>query len=63
MKEGRDPDTYCNDTVVRIPKVATPEEDKKQKMDRAREMAEGYLKDPPLVAGRKSEAVDSQARG
>jgi hypothetical protein len=41
--------TYANDTVVRVPPAATPEEDLHLFRETGRRLAEGYLKDPPLA--------------
>jgi hypothetical protein len=61
VKAGRDPDglfrdgdavipTYCNDTVVRVPPAKTPALDKQLLRSTGRQLAEGYLKQPPLLA-------------
>jgi hypothetical protein len=63
VQDGRDPaglcrdasaviPTYSNDTVVRVPPAATPEEDPQLLRETGRRLAEAYLKDPPLVAVR-----------
>ncbi|MFZ3235585.1 MAG: hypothetical protein WA184_09470, partial [Stellaceae bacterium] len=44
--------TYCNNTVIRIPPAATPAMDKKLMLETGRRLAESYLKEPPLTAGR-----------
>jgi phenylpropionate dioxygenase-like ring-hydroxylating dioxygenase large terminal subunit len=44
--------TYCNDTIVRVPPAADPAADRQLMRETGRRLAEGYLKDPPLVAGR-----------
>ena len=44
--------TFCNNTVVRMPPAATPEADKALMRRTGRRLAEGYLKAPPLTAGR-----------
>jgi phenylpropionate dioxygenase-like ring-hydroxylating dioxygenase large terminal subunit len=40
--------TYCNNTVLRMPPVADRAEDKRRMRAAGRELAEGYLKQPPL---------------
>jgi hypothetical protein len=61
VKAGGDPDglyrygdvvipTCCNDTVVRIPPAKTPALDKQLMRETSRRLAEGYLKQPPLLA-------------
>jgi len=61
VKAGQDPvglsrdegaviPTYCNDTVVRIPPAETPALDKQLMRETGRQLAEGYLKQPPLLA-------------
>jgi hypothetical protein len=61
MQEGHDPaglyrhagtaiPTYANDTVVRVPPAATPEDEPRLLRETGRKLAEAYLKDPPLVA-------------
>lgn len=61
VQEGRDPaglyreagaviPTYANDTVVHVPPAATPEADQQLLRKTGRELAEAYLKAPPLVA-------------
>jgi hypothetical protein len=60
VKADRDPDgllrdgsaviaTYCNDTVVRVPPAKTPALDKQLMRATGRRLAEGYLKQPPLL--------------
>jgi hypothetical protein len=60
VQEGRDPTglcrdpetaipTYANDTVVRVPPAATPEEDPRLLRETGRRLAQSYLKDPPLA--------------
>jgi phenylpropionate dioxygenase-like ring-hydroxylating dioxygenase large terminal subunit len=44
--------TYANDTVVRVPPAATPEEDQQLLRETGRRLAETYLKDPPLATVR-----------
>src|SRR5437879_13163684 len=64
VKAGRAPDgpcrdtgtitaTYCNDTVVRVPPAPTAEDDQQLMRTTARKLAESYLADPPLLAGRR----------
>ena len=61
VQAGKDPEglfpdggavisTYCNDTVVRVPPAATPALDKQLMRATGRRLAEGYLKQPPLLA-------------
>jgi hypothetical protein len=60
VKAGTDPEglfrdggavipTYCNDTVVRVPAAKTPDLDTKLLRDTGRQLAEGYLRAPPLL--------------
>ena len=44
--------TYCNDTIVRVPPPANPAMDPQLRRETGRRLAEGYLKEPPLTAGR-----------
>jgi nitrite reductase/ring-hydroxylating ferredoxin subunit len=44
--------TYCNDTVVRVPPAANEAMDVQLMRETGRRLAEGYLADPPLAAGR-----------
>jgi phenylpropionate dioxygenase-like ring-hydroxylating dioxygenase large terminal subunit len=63
VQSGRAPDglcrdggvvaTYCNDTVVRVPPAPVAEDDAQLLRATARELAESYLADPPLLAGRR----------
>ena len=61
VQAGRDPaglrrdagaviPTYCNDTVVRIPPDVDPAMDHQRMRQTGRRLADGYLKDPPLLA-------------
>jgi phenylpropionate dioxygenase-like ring-hydroxylating dioxygenase large terminal subunit len=61
VKAGQDPQglfrdgdvvipTYCNDTVVRVPPATTPALDKQLMRATGRQLAENYLKQPPLLA-------------
>jgi nitrite reductase/ring-hydroxylating ferredoxin subunit len=43
--------TYSNDTVVRLPPAADPATDKQLMRETGRRLAEGYLKNPPLMTG------------
>jgi len=63
VQAGRDPEglcrevdtcipTYCNDTVVHVPPAPTPEEDQQLMHTTGRTLAESYIQQPPLVAGR-----------
>jgi phenylpropionate dioxygenase-like ring-hydroxylating dioxygenase large terminal subunit len=60
VKAGTDPDglfrdgsgvipTFCNDTVVRVPPAKTPDLDRELLRDTGRQLAEGYLRAPPLL--------------
>jgi hypothetical protein len=42
--------TYCNNTVVRVPPAATPEQDKQLLRETGRRLARSYLAEPPLLA-------------
>ena len=42
--------TYCNDTVVRMPLDGDSETDRRSMREVGRRLADGYLKDPPLLA-------------
>ena len=64
VKAGKTPDgpcrntgaitaTYCNDTVVRVPPAATAEADQQLMRATARQLAESYLAQPPLLADRR----------
>jgi nitrite reductase/ring-hydroxylating ferredoxin subunit len=44
--------TYCNNTVLRQPPVADTSDDKRLMRETGRRLAEGYLKEPPLMNGR-----------
>jgi nitrite reductase/ring-hydroxylating ferredoxin subunit len=44
--------TYCNNTVVRMPAAGTIELDKRLMRETGRRLAEGYLKNPPLMTSR-----------
>ena len=44
--------TYCNDTVVHVPAAPTPAEDRQLLRTTGRTLAESYLAQPPLGAGR-----------
>jgi hypothetical protein len=44
--------TFCNDTIVRVPAAVDPVADRQLMRETGRRLAERYLKDPPLVAGR-----------
>jgi nitrite reductase/ring-hydroxylating ferredoxin subunit len=46
--------TYCNDTVVRIPPVEDCETDRRILRETGRRLADGYLRDPPLLAGARA---------
>jgi hypothetical protein len=42
--------TYCNDTVVRMPSGVSAAADRQLMRDTGRQLADGYLKDRPLLA-------------
>jgi hypothetical protein len=42
--------TYCNDTVMRMPPDVDPAMDRRLMRETGRRLADGYLKDPPLLA-------------
>jgi hypothetical protein len=42
--------TYCNDTVVRIAPDGDPAIDRQRLRETGRQLAEGYLRNPPLLA-------------
>ncbi|HEY3847050.1 MAG TPA: aromatic ring-hydroxylating dioxygenase subunit alpha [Acetobacteraceae bacterium] len=46
--------TYCNDTVVRIPPVEDCETDRQILRETGRRLADGYLREPPLLAGARA---------
>jgi len=46
--------TYCNDTVLRLPPDIDPAMDRQRMRETGRRLAEGYLKDPPLLASWRS---------
>jgi hypothetical protein len=48
--------TYCNDTVVRMPPDVDPAMDRQRMRETGRRLADGYLKDPPLVTAAKRPA-------
>ena len=59
VRDGKDPlgigrdgavlPTFCNDTVVRQPQVAEAEADRTAMRATGRRLAEGYVKEPPLL--------------
>jgi phenylpropionate dioxygenase-like ring-hydroxylating dioxygenase large terminal subunit len=59
---GQDPDglcrddaviaTYCNDTIVRVPLAENEATDRQLMRETGRRLADGYLREPPLMAGR-----------
>jgi nitrite reductase/ring-hydroxylating ferredoxin subunit len=51
-ENGRPIPTYCNNTIIRLPAPPTPAEDKALLRATGRRFVEGYLKEPPLMAGR-----------
>jgi phenylpropionate dioxygenase-like ring-hydroxylating dioxygenase large terminal subunit len=44
--------TYCNDTIVHLPPAAESGMDRRLMRETGRQLAEGYLEEPPLAAGR-----------
>jgi phenylpropionate dioxygenase-like ring-hydroxylating dioxygenase large terminal subunit len=48
---GRVIPTYCNNTVLRLPEAATEAVDKEVMRKTGRKLAQGYLKEPPLLNG------------
>jgi phenylpropionate dioxygenase-like ring-hydroxylating dioxygenase large terminal subunit len=44
--------TYCNDTVLRVPPAATASMDKELLRETARQLAQGYLQERPLMVRR-----------
>src|SRR5438045_1277502 len=50
-KSGAIIPTYCNDTIVRVPPAEDPVTDKRLMRETSRRLAEGYLENPPLLAG------------
>jgi nitrite reductase/ring-hydroxylating ferredoxin subunit len=44
--------TYCNDTIVHLPPAENSVMDRQLMRETGRRLAEGYLEDPPLTAGR-----------
>jgi hypothetical protein len=42
--------TYCNDTVMRMPPDADPAMDRQRMRETGRQLADRYLRDPPLSA-------------
>ena len=51
-EEGKLIPTYCNDTIVRVPPARSETADNQMMRDTGRRLAESYLKEPPLAAGR-----------
>ena len=43
--------TYCNTTIVRLPAAADPAADKENMRKFGRKLAQGYLREPPLMNG------------
>jgi phenylpropionate dioxygenase-like ring-hydroxylating dioxygenase large terminal subunit len=54
---GRVIPTYCNDTVERVPAGANSDMDRELMRKRGRELAEGYLKNPPLLSGQPARSL------
>src|SRR5882757_9138703 len=44
--------TYCNDTIVRLPPEEDSAIDRQHLRETGRRLADGYLREPPLLAGR-----------
>jgi hypothetical protein len=44
--------TYCNDTIVHAPPAETAVRDRQLMRETGRQLAEAYLKNPPLMTGR-----------
>ena len=44
--------TYCNDTVVRLPRAGSSAMDKQQMRETGRRLARDYIEDLPLMTGR-----------
>ena len=42
--------TYCNDTIVRAPPAENPAMDRQLMRETGRRLADGCIKDPPLLA-------------
>jgi hypothetical protein len=72
VQTGRDPTglcrdsgvvipTYCNDTVIRMPPDADPAMDPQRMRDTGRQLADGYLKDPPLTSARRPPELPAAA--
>ncbi len=68
VQAGRDPaglsrdtdaiiPTYCNDTIVRIPPEEDSDMDRQLMRETGRRLADGYLEEPPLLAGARSSAL------
>jgi len=68
VQAGRDPaglsrdtdaviPTYCNDTIVRIPPEEDSERDRQLMRTTGRQLADGYLKDPPLLTDARSSVL------
>jgi len=55
--------TYCNDTVVRMPPDADPAADRQRMREAGRRLADGYLKDPPLLRATAETAIRDDAVG
>jgi nitrite reductase/ring-hydroxylating ferredoxin subunit len=61
VEAGRDPPglcrdpkavipTYCNDTIVRLPPEEDPAIDRRRMRETGRQLADGYIRQPPLLA-------------
>jgi hypothetical protein len=44
--------TYCNDTIVRVPRAETAATDRQLMRETGRRLAEAYLEHPPLMKHR-----------
>jgi hypothetical protein len=51
-KAGAIVPTYCNDTIVHAPPAETAVRDRQLMRETGRQLAEAYLKNPPLMTGR-----------
>ena len=72
VRAGRDPaglcrdagavvPTYCNDTIVRLPPDEDSATDRERMRDTGRRLADGYLKEPPLLASDMSSVTSRSA--
>jgi len=74
VQTGRDPTglcrdagvvipTYCNDTVLRMPPDMDPAIDRRLMRETGRRLADGYLKDPPLLRATAAAAIRGDDMG